>query len=111
MERKATYTASGPTCGPWNSMPWDDVYREIVAPGGIQVALVAAGADQRCLGNVHLVEAAPDLLQACEELLSAWFDPHGSPEAVDDAAAMARAAIKKAREGVQQNEYLSISRS
>ena len=105
MEPKATYKAGsapgGPTEGPWITVRVGRRNYQILTLDRHRP--LACVYDFRSAGreNARLMAAAPELLQALEAMLNAWFEPNGCPEAMDDAAELARAAVKKARDGVQ----------
>ncbi len=73
------------TPGPWRAMP----YRKVNGADGVEVCALQSRKIEVADANAHLIAAAPDMLEALENLV----------EQIDDVAltAKATAAIKKAR--------------
>jgi len=98
------------TKGPWqvgNLVKNDFELRhvEIMGPDGIKrIAKAIYGqTDEECASNAHLIAAAPELLEACEEVLRCINTKNiceqinsGHAEHLGDAAAKIYKAIKKA---------------
>lgn len=60
------------TPGPWVSVPGEDGGRDINGPGSANyIASVHGGYEpsEECLANARLIAAAPEMLQALEEIL------------------------------------------
>ena len=88
------------TPGPWEIHPqFDSCYRDISAPNHIALARVVWRFEEEdrspsCEANAHLIAAAPELLEALENLLKVHEGEGGTQHHAGD---MARAAIAKAR--------------
>jgi hypothetical protein len=90
------------TQGPWWASEGYSFVLMVKAPSrsGASVAHVLPHVeipDEEAKANYHLIAAAPELLEALEELLSReWQDDDGAPT-LEVARSNARAAIAKAR--------------
>lgn len=89
--------------GPWRKAQYDDVYpgynddeNDILDAKGRLVATVTEWEDEGT-PNACLVEAAPELLEALENLVR-WHDTGTNPPIASDWS-KARAAIEKAKGG------------
>jgi len=88
------------TPGPWEIHPqFDSCYRDISAPNHIALARVVWRFEEEdrspsCEANAHLIAAAPELLEALENLLKVHEGEGGTQHHAGD---MARAAIAKAK--------------
>ena len=91
------------TPGPWEiKRHFDSCYRYISAPEHIALAQVVWCVEEEerspvCEANAHLIAAAPELLEALENLLKVYEGEGGAQHHAGD---MARAAIAKAKGGV-----------
>jgi len=88
------------TPGPWEiKRHFDSCYRYISAPEHIALAQVVWCVEEEerspvCEANAHLIAAAPELLEALENLLKVHEGEGGTQHHAGD---MARAAIAKAK--------------
>jgi hypothetical protein len=93
------------TAGPWGYLPeTGEVYYDDgdVRPQIATVDLIHVESEAQALADLHLIAAAPDLLEALE-LLLAEVEASGNATASDygwpKAVSATRAAITRAREG------------
>lgn len=97
--------STGHTPGPWQLQQsghdfWIDTEPFGAGAGRMDIARVAWGHQEMFRerrANARLIAAAPDLLKACEDALSACVDPYGPVDRIE-AADVLRAAIANAKE-------------
>ena len=88
------------TPGPWKPTPDGDI---VYATNGKQVCYPLSGLDGEREANAQLIAAAPELLAACEVLLSGWDKDAAcggnqlAPEEKWNLMAQAERAIAKAK--------------
>ena len=71
---------------------WDITHNYADRPEVVADAKYSAMTDEENLANAHLIAAAPDMLEALENLIKANW-----PDAIDEAFEQAKSAISKAK--------------
>ena len=78
-----------PTPGPWTIKHEEAAFPLVWANG--EVIAETYGIPTRCQANARLIAAAPDLLAACKEALTAFYN-----QDIEDAKSALKFAIQKA---------------
>lgn len=85
------------TQGPWIEREKHDAMIAIGVNSNVAEVIVYSDCRDECEANARLIAAAPELLEALEELYAAF--PDCNAENGGKACQKARAAIKKAKDG------------